>query len=136
MCENKLKRLTKFKKVYNPKISIISPIFNRERYLLRFLLSIQYQNFKDLEIIFIDDLSKDNSVKLINEYKNIDKRIKLLKNIINKGTFKSRNTGLLYSKGQYTIFPDPDDLLSHNILNICYKYSKKFKYEVIRFKYV
>ena len=57
----------------------------------------------------------------------------MLKNIINKGTFKSRNLGLLYSKGQYVIFPDPDDILSKNILNLCYRYTKKYKYKLIRF---
>ena len=120
-------------KVKNPKISIISPVYNREKYIARFLKSIQYQNFKEIEIILIDDFSRDNSVKLIKKYKNIDKRIKLLKNIINKGTFKSRNLGFLYSKGQYVIFPDPDDILSKNILNLCYRYAKKYKYKVIRF---
>ena len=133
ICENKFKRLIKFKKVNNPEISIISPVFNRERYILRFLLSIQYQNFKNIEIIFIDDSSRDYSAKLINKFKNIDKRIKLLKNFINQGTFKSRNIGIIYSKGQYAIFPDPDDILSENILSLCYKYAKKYKYEVIRF---
>lgn len=133
ICENKLIKLNHYIKVNNPKISIISPIYNREKYIVRFLKSIQYQNFKDIEIILIDDFSRDNSVKLIKKYKNIDKRIKLLKNIINKGTFKSRNLGFLYSKGQYVIFPDPDDILSKNILNLCYRYAKKYKYKVIRF---
>ena len=56
----------------------------------------------------------------------------MLRNIINKGTFKSRNIGSLYSKGKYAIFPDPDDILSQNIINLCYRYAKKYKYEVIR----
>lgn len=132
ICEN-IKKISNIMKVNNPKISIISPVYNRDKYILRFLISIQYQNFKDIEIIFIDDFSTDNSVKLIKKYKNIDKRINLLKNIINKGTFKSRNLGLLYSKGQYVIFPDPDDILSKNILNLCYRYAKKYKYKLIRF---
>ena len=49
--------LKEFKKVYSPKISIISPVFNREKYILRFIKSIQHQNIFDIEIIFVDDNS-------------------------------------------------------------------------------
>ena len=119
--------------VINPKISIISTIYNRGKFLLRFLISIQFQNFYDLEIILIDDHSQDNSVELINGYKKKEKRIKLIKNSINKGTFICRNLGAIYSKGKYIIFPDPDDILSKNIINLCYKYAKKYDYEIIKF---
>ena len=100
---------------------------------MRFLRSIQYQNFINLEIVLIDDCSKDNSIKIIEEYKKYDKRIILIKNKINRGTFISRNLGALYSNGKYIIFPDPDDILSRNILNNCYKYAEKYNYEIIRF---
>ena len=75
-----------FNKVEIPKISIISPVYNRGNYILRFLRSIQNQGFEDIEIIFIDDYSTDNSVKLIEKYQKEDKRIVLLKNKRNKGT--------------------------------------------------
>ena len=68
----------KFIKNKNIKVSIISAIFNREQYILRFLRSIQNQKIKEIEIIFIDDCSKDNSVKLIEENKKIDERIILI----------------------------------------------------------
>ena len=117
----------------NPKISVISPLFNRERYLKRFLNSIRYQNFGDIEIILIDDYSTDNTVKLIKELIKYDKRIILLKNQKTKGTFISRNIGTLYSKGKYLILPDPDDIISKNILLISYKYAEKYFYEMIKF---
>jgi glycosyltransferase involved in cell wall biosynthesis len=132
-CENK-KIIKKYKKKKNPKISVISPIYNRDRYISRFLKMIQNQNFKNLEIILVDDSSKDNSIKLIEEYKNKDKRITLIKNKINKGTFISRNIGVLYSKGKYLILPDPDDIINKNILNFCYRYAEKYNYEIIRYK--
>ena len=69
----------KFKKNDNPKISIICPNHNRGQYILRLLRSIQNQFFDDIEIIFIDDYSNDNSVKLIEEYQKTDKRIILIK---------------------------------------------------------
>ena len=130
---NKKKKIKEFKKMYIPKISIISPIYNSEKFLLRFLKSIQSQNFKDLEIILVDDCSIDNSIKLIKQYQKLDQRILLIKNKKNKGTFMSRNLGTLYSKGQYLILPDPDDIISKNILKSCYFYAQKYNYEIIRF---
>jgi len=129
--KNKTKKI--FKKINAPKISIISPLYNNDRYLMRFLNNIQHQNFINLEIILIDDCSKDNSIKIIEEYKKCDKRIILIKNKINRGTFISRNLGVLFSNGKYLIIPDPDDILSRNILNNCYKYAEKYNYEIIRF---
>ena len=80
-----------FKKYENPKISIICPNHNRGQYILRLLRSIQNQFFDDIEIIFIDDFSNDNSVKLIEEYQKRDKRIILIKHKKNKGTLISIN---------------------------------------------
>jgi len=121
------------KKVDEPKISIISPVYNREKYLLKFLRSIQNQNFKDIEIILIDDFSIDKSKEIIEQLKNEDNRIIFLKNKKNKGTFISRNIAALKAKGEYLIFPDPDDILAPNILRICYNSAKENNLELIRF---
>ena len=117
----------------SPKISIISPIYNRGKYLLRFLKSIYYQNFKDIEIILIDDCSSDDTINLIKLYKKFDKRIILIQNKKNFGTFKSRNIGILVSKGEYVILPDPDDILAKNSLNTLYSFAKKNDYDMVRF---
>ena len=116
-----------------PKISIISPIYNRGEFLIRFLKSIQNQNFYDIEILLIDDCSSDNSVNLIKKYKSIDKRIVLIKNKKNFGTFKSRNLGILKSTGKYLILPDPDDILSQDCLKLFYRFATKYNYELLRF---
>lgn len=123
----------KFYKNMNPKISIISAVFNREKFILRFLRSVQNQYLENIEIIFIDDCSKDRSVNIIEKYKTIDERIILLKQKKNKGTLISRNIGSLKSKGEYLIFPDPDDIISLDILEICYEMAKKNNFEMIRF---
>ena len=86
-----------FNKSKFPKVSIISPIYNRGKYLSRFLKSIYYQNFSDIEIILIDDFSSDDSVNLIKKFQDIDKRIILIENHKNYGTFISRNIGILIS---------------------------------------
>ena len=67
VCEN-LKIIKRFKKLNHTKISVISSIFNRESFIIRFLNSIQFQNFNDIEIIFVDDCSTDNSAKIIEDY--------------------------------------------------------------------
>lgn len=122
-----------FTKNENPKVSIISAVYNREKYILRFLRSLQNQLFEDIEIIFIDDYSFDNSTKIITKYQREDKRIILLRNKKNKGTLISRNTGALIAKGEFLIFPDPDDMLSPNILKYCYETSKQHNFDLIRF---
>jgi glycosyltransferase involved in cell wall biosynthesis len=122
-----------FKKNKKPKVSIISPVLNREKYILRFINSIQNQIINEIEIIFIDDFSKDKSVKIIESCQLIDQRIILIKNKKKRGTFISRNIGALKSSGEYIMFPDPDDILSQNIIHICYNLAKKNQYEMIRF---
>jgi glycosyltransferase involved in cell wall biosynthesis len=133
VCENKISLKTKFKKVENPKISIISAVYNRSKYIFRFLRSIQNQFFNDIEIIFVDDFSNDDSVEFIKKLQKYDERIILIMNNENKGTLISRNEAVLKSKGEYLIFPDPDDLLSIDILKYCYDKSKKNNYEIVRF---
>ena len=133
LCRGDLIKLKKSKKCKNPKVSIVSPIYNRGKYLHRFIASIQNQNFKEFEIIIIDDASTDNTNSLIKKYQEVDKRIILIHNKKNKGTFASRNIGSLKSKGQYIMLPDPDDILSQDCLFFFYNLAKKNDYELIRF---
>ena len=75
---------------------------------MRFLRSVQNQNFIDIEIILIDDCSEDSSVK-----------------VIEKSQEKWPKNNL--------IFPDPDDMISKNIINFCYNFIRFYNYEMIRF---
>ena len=130
---NNVNKIRKFKKLKSPKISIISPIYNREKFISRFIRSVQKQSFKEMEIIFVDDNSIDNSAKLIEKYKKEDKRIILIRNKKNRGTFATRNLGVLISKAKYIMIPDPDDIISKEIIRICYIYGEKYHYDLIRF---
>ena len=105
-----------FKKKKNPKFSIITPILNKCLTLQRYIRSIQYQTFKNIEIIFIDDHSTDNTITIIEKLQKKDKRIILLKNKKRKGTLITKNIGVYKSKGEYLLFVDPDDIISENIL--------------------
>lgn len=113
-----------FLKKINPKISIILPIYNKEKYLLKSLRSIQNQSLKDIEIIFVDDLSSDKSVEIIKKFQETDKRIILFKNKENKGSFYSKIVGAKLAKGEYLQFLDPDDFLVGDILRKAYHTAK------------
>jgi len=132
-CEGQKLEFQKYQKRNNPKVSIISPVHNRQKYLSRLIKSVQNQNFKNIELILVDDNSLDNGSNIIKKYEDKDKRIILIKNKKNRGTFFSRNIGVLHSKGQYEILPDPDDIISQDILKVSYKYAIKNGYEIVRF---
>ena len=133
LCNNTDGSLFKYSKKKILRVSIIAAVYNRGKYLLRFLKSIQNQHFENIEIILIDDFSSDNTINLIKLYQSIDQRIILIKNKKNFGTFKSRNLGILKSRGEYILIPDPDDIFSKNSLKNLYFNAIKYNYEIIRF---
>ena len=104
-----------------PKITLIITIYNQKEFIYKIYSCIQNQSFKDIEIIFIDDNSMDNSFKVIYELMKEDKRIKYIKNTINKGQFYSRYVGIKMAKGEYILVIDPDDLLLNNILTLSHR---------------
>ena len=122
-----------FKKRSSPKISLVITLFNQSKYILMIYASIQKQILKDIEIIFVDDNSKDNTTEIVENLMKMDKRIVYLKNSINKGTFYSRNLGILKSIGEYIICVDPDDIILNNILLKAYITAKKYKLDIVQF---
>ena len=94
----------------NPKISIVISVYNGEAYLNTSILSIQNQDFKDVEIVIVDDASKDNSVKLIKELMKTEPRIVLYENEENKGALYTKSKGVLKAKGKYVMTLDMDDI--------------------------
>lgn len=91
-----------------PKVSIIVPVYNVEKYLRKCIDSLVNQTLNDIEIICINDGSTDKSLKILKEYKNKDSRIILL-NQENSGQSVARNRGIEIAKGEYLGFVDPDD---------------------------
>ena len=124
----------KYNKSENPKISVIIPVYNKEKFLLRVLRSIQNQSFKDIEIIFCDDGSYDNGTKLIEEFQKEDERIILIRHGINKGTLITRNDGANIAKGEYLLFHDGDDLLVNNILEKSFLKAKENDIDIIQYQ--
>ncbi len=89
-------------------ISVILPIYNTEEYLRKCLDSVIHQTYRDLEIICIDDGSTDSSGRIVDEYAEVDERIRVVHQK-NSGESNARNVGLNISKGEYITFLDCDD---------------------------
>ena len=92
-----------------PKISVIMPVYNGERYLRESIESVIGQTFKDFEFIIINDGSKDNSLKIIEEYRLKDNRIKIIEQE-NSGVIQALNNGIKIAKGEYIARMDADDV--------------------------
>ena len=119
-----------------PKVSIVIPVYNGEKYVKNVVRSIQFQSLKELEIIFVDDKSTDKSVEQILHFQKEDPRIKLIKNKKNRGILYNRIYGALQSKGEYVAFIDVDDIyINPNILEISYNECIKNNLEVLEFDY-
>ena len=92
------------------KISVVIPVYNCEKTIKAAVRSIQNQNMAEIEIILVNDFSKDNSLSIINELMNEDPRISLINNEKNMGALYSRNIGILKAKGKYVMNLDNDDM--------------------------
>lgn len=104
----------------NPLISIIIPVYNVENFLGHCLESIISQTYTNLEIILIDDGSKDKSGLICDEYKKRDSRI-IVYHKKNEGASATRNLGLSIFKGDYVCFIDSDDYVTNNFIESLYK---------------
>ena len=123
-----------------PIISVILPTYNKQDMLLKSVRSIQNQNFKNIEIIIVNDCSTDNSSIVFNYLLETDPRIRIFHHIKNMGLFRSRLDGILYSRGKYIILFDTGDLYEDNYVlldayNVIEKYnldSCKFLFRIIK----
>ncbi|HHL2037255.1 glycosyltransferase family 2 protein [Clostridium perfringens] len=97
-------------------VSIITPVYNAERFLKETIESVINQSYKNWELILVDDCSKDSSEKIIRSYIKLDNRIKYIKLEKNSGAAISRNTAINNSKGKYIAFLDSDDIWKKNKL--------------------
>ncbi|MGB2760806.1 MAG: glycosyltransferase [Maribacter stanieri] len=118
------------------KLSIIIPLYNKEKYIERCLQSLLNQGLSqnDYEIIIVDDGSKDSGVAAVNNYANKNDlvNIKVIQQI-NQGPSAARNNGLLEAKGDYIYFLDADDLLSKHALSYLITLSEENDLDILEF---
>lgn len=98
----------------NPKISIICPSYNHEKYVGYFIESVLAQTVQDFELIIVDDCSTDNNVKEIEKF--YDKRIKLIKHEYNQGINAGLNDGFKYASAEYLCFSASDDIFERDYI--------------------
>ena len=96
--------------MYNPKVTVVLPIYNVEKYLNRCIQSVVNQSYNNLEIILVDDGSTDRSGVLCDEWEKKDNRIRVIHKK-NAGLGEARNSGIDNATGQYICFFDSDDYI-------------------------
>lgn len=112
----------------NELVSIVIPVYNKEKHIKKCIDSVINQTYKNIELLIIDDGSTDNSGKIISEYN--DERIKYFKNN-NQGIGKTRNFGIKKSNGKYIMFLDSDDYLDTNIVKFMLNKILKDKLDMV-----
>ena len=103
----------------SPAISLIIPVYNVEKFLVKALESVKNQTFQDFEVIIVDDGSTDKSIAISEKYCNENPNFRLIKQE-NKGPGAARNAAIKISKGEYIAFMDSDDYLEPNFLECLY----------------
>lgn len=97
-------------------VSVIIPLYNSEKYIVRCIESVINQSYNNLEIIIIDDNSNDKSSEIVKWYLNKYNNIRYIKNKVRLGVSQCRNIGLLEAESQYVLFLDSDDWIDLNCL--------------------
>lgn len=111
------------------KVSVIVPVYKVEKFIERCAISLFSQTLQDVEFIFVDDASPDNSVqivqKCIREYPHRESQTVILTHEKNMGLPAARNTGLAVAKGEYIFHCDSDDFVEPDMLEQLYNTAKK-----------
>lgn len=117
------------------KISVIVPIFKVEKYIEKGLHSLFQQTLNDIEYIFIDDCSPDNSINILKQvllsYPLRSPQVKILRHKINKGVAAARTSGILSAKGDYIIHFDPDDYIELDMYEKLYNKAIQDKSDIV-----
>ena len=115
----------------NPAISILVPICNVEKFLNKCLQSIVEQTLENIEIICINDGSKDNSLNIIQSFAEKDNRIKIIDKS-NTGYGDSMNCGLKMAQGEYIGIVESDDFVDSRIFEVLYEYAQKYDSDIVK----
>lgn len=115
-------------------ISVIIPVHNTENYLNQCMDSVLSQDFRDFEVICINNGSTDKSLDILENYAQDDSRVKVISQI-DKGPGNARNVGLRHAQGKYVLFVDSDDFLSENSLSQIYDNAESNQSDMVLFDF-
>jgi len=106
----------------HPKISILIPVYNVSKFIEKCAISVFEQTFDNLEIVFVNDCTPDDSIeklhKIITLYPNRKEQIKIITHVVNKGLSSTRNTLIANADGEYVFFVDSDDYIEKNTIEM------------------
>lgn len=118
------------KNIHCPKISIIVPAYNSEKFIDNCIQSLVEQTVEDIEIIIIDDGSFDNTPNLLKRWQNKDKRIKIITQT-NQKQGSARNRGIEIAQGEYIGFIDSDDWVETDYFECLYLTAKHYNCDIV-----
>ena len=119
----------------NPKVSIIIPIYNTEKYLRQCVDAVLRQTLQDIEVILVDDASPDNCPRICDEYARKDSRVKVIHKP-NEGQGFARNSGLKLASGDFVAFLDSDDFVDADTCRFLYEKADSANYDAVFYKFV
>ena len=117
------------------KVSIVVPVYNSEKTLVKCLDSILNQTYKNIEVLCINDGSIDSSLKILNEYQKKDKRIIIINQKQNRGVSYTKNHGIKKASGDYICFVDSDDYIDNKMIEKMYLFSIENKLDIVKCNY-
>jgi len=115
------------------KVSVILPVYNKALFLIQCIDGILAQTLDNIEIIFVDDGSTDDSLSILKKYKEKDDRIKLISQK-NQGAAVARNVGLSHASGEYLSILDADDIFDPDMLRRAYKRANETFADIVIFR--
>ncbi|MEG0826068.1 MAG: glycosyltransferase family 2 protein [Bacilli bacterium] len=111
-----------------PLVSIVTPVFNAERFIIETILSVINQTYSNWEMLIIDDISIDNTLKIVKSFEKKDSRIRVFSLQEKGGASLARNKGIFESKGKYIAFLDADDIWMPNKLTVQIELMEVYNY--------
>jgi len=119
----------------NPKVSILVPVYNVSAYIERCAHSLFKQTLSNIEYIFVNDATPDDSMEklyaVIEQYPERKERIKIIEHPINRGLAAARNTALKVSSGEYITMVDSDDYIEPEMVEVLYEQAKKENADIV-----
>lgn len=118
-----------------PTVSLVVPIYKVNKYIEKCVTSLFEQTQKDMEFIFVDDCTPDNSIEILenvlNKYPDRKEQTVILRNEKNMGVSISRLKGLYVASGEYVSFVDPDDWVENNMYELLYKEGEEKDFDIV-----
>lgn len=118
--------------MYMPKVSVIIPVYNAEKFLRQCLDSVVKQTLREFEVICVDDGSTDHSLKILNDYRALDDRVRVFTQT-NQGAAVARNLGIEKANGEYLLFLDSDDFFEKTLLEEIYVAGAEVNADIVLF---